>query len=475
MDFPFDIKRACGAAGGVVLGVAFVLLCPDVGLSAQGVTCLGILLGAIVWWVASVLPEYATGLLMLVMFSVFAGVETPVAFSSFSSGTWWLLVGGFALGAGMKRCGLMRRMALAILRLFPRSFSAQVAGLLAAGTVLGPLIPSMTAKAAILAPISGAIGEELGYEPGGKQMQGLFLSMLTGIRNVGPAVMSASIVGYALLGLLPDDVRAQFDMLHWFIAALPWFIVVMCLDYVALVLLYRPRGAASAAGVRGANAPEAPKAAQTEKTPMSTHEKQMLVIVIATVGLWVLEPLHGVATHIVGLAALVAMTACGILDKQAFRQDLSWESLVFMGTVFGLAQVFSSVGISEWIVQLCGPLFQQLSTNPYLFVLGIGVLTVLIRFVVVSEIAYINIVMVFMVPLAMSCGINPWVVGIAIYATVSPWFVMYQNPVYLTAFYAVEGTMARHADLAKFCAPYIAICMLGLLVSVPYWQLLGLL
>lgn len=56
---------------------------------------------------------------------------------------------------------------------------------------------------------------------------------------------------------------------------------------------------------------------------------------------------------------------------------------------------------------------------------------------------------------------------------VNPWFTRYQNPVYLAAFYSVDGQMVRHVDMAKYCVVYVAICMAGLAASVPFWQALG--
>ena len=58
------MKRLIAAALGVVLGACFILLCPDVGLGEQGVRCLGILLGAVVWWVGGVLPSYGSAIVM---------------------------------------------------------------------------------------------------------------------------------------------------------------------------------------------------------------------------------------------------------------------------------------------------------------------------------------------------------------------------------------------------------------------------
>ena len=205
---------------GVVLGVAFALACPtDVGLTEQGIRCLAILILAVVWWVGSVLPTYATAIVMVVLFAVIGGVESSVALSAFTFDTWWLLLAAFGLGAGMKVSGLLRRIALAVVRTFPNTFAAQAAGLMLAGTIVGPLVPSMAAKVSMLTPLAMGIGDELGYERFGKPMQGLFLAMFCGVRSVAPAVLSASVIGYCLLGLLPADVQARFDMLHWLLAS----------------------------------------------------------------------------------------------------------------------------------------------------------------------------------------------------------------------------------------------------------------
>ena len=65
--------------------------------------------------------------------------------------------------------------------------------------------------------------------------------------------------------------------------------------------------------------------------------------------------------------------------------------------------------------------------------------------------------------------------GVCAYATVNPWFVRYQNPIYLTAYYAVDGAMASHREMARYCALYLAICVVGLVASVPFWQAMGIL
>lgn len=492
---PIDKKRAIGAVAGFVAAAVVWAALGNAGLGSQGVVCLAVLAWAIVWWIAGVLPDFVTALLMTVGFMLLGGVEATTVFSAFAGETWWLLLAAFSLGAAMKSVGLMRRMALAIIRKLPNSFAARVGGLIAVGTVVGPLVPSMAAKVSMLGPIAMGLGDAAGYPRKGKQMTGLFMAMFTGVRTVAPAVISASVIGYALLGLLPQDTQAQFNMLSWFIAALPWFAVVLILNYLAIVLLYRPRkgstsadeniaapdsavstapGSATAPAAGVIDAPAAPDQLQ-DLGPMSAQEKKLLVIIVLTVLMWVTQPLHGVSAAKVALVALTLIIACGILTPASFKSGVNWTSLLFIGIVIGLASTFDQVGISSWIVSVAGPVFQSLASNSFVFVLGVALLTLALRFVIVSQIAYLNIAMAFMVPLALAQGISPWVVGFAMYAMVDPWFVLYQNPCYLAAYYSVDGKMCSQGAAAAHCVLYSVICLLGLAVSVPYWTSMGLL
>lgn len=483
------IKLGCAAAGALVAAV-LIATCPIPGLSYQATAVLGILIMAIAWWITGVLPEFVTAVVMAVLFVVVAGISVGATFSTFASSTWWLLLSAFTLGVGMKTSGLMRRIALAIVRKFPRTFRCQVIAQLVTGTVLGPLIPSLAVKGAMLAPLAMSIGDELGYERQGKRATGLFAAMLVGIRTVAPTIVSASVTGYALMATLPADVQEQFNMASWFVAALPWLVVVLALNYFLIMGMYgRGEKAGSSSETVGApgNAQSLNQSSRGGTNegdgkpipdglgPLSAVEKRMLAIILMTVVLWATEPFHHISAMAVGLAALVFMFVLKVIDVPAFKSGVNWTSLLFIGIALGLGSVFAEAGLNDWVMQTCGPAFQALAGNPYLLVLGIGVITVVLRFLIVSEVAYLNLLMAFLVPMAASVGVNPWVLGFSAYALVIAWFAKYQSPIYLAAFYAVDGKMAKHSELAKYCGVYLATCLAGLVVCVPYWQWMGLL
>lgn len=474
------IKRIVGAIAGVTVTVLMALLFRPEGLGEQGCFVLAILAGAIVWWICAVLPEFATALIMVALFALIGQIPATSSFSFFSNPIWWLLVGAFSIGLGMKATGLLERMALAIVSRFPSSFTAQVIGFFACGTILGPLIPSMAAKASLLAPLAMEVGDLRGYRRQGRQATGLFLAMFTGVQTAAPAFISSSIVGYTLLAIYPAQVQAQFDFVHWFVSALPWFVPMAVLNLVALALIYRPRRKDATVESRPdsetATEPSEDElmAKRRELGRMSLDERRMAIITTVTVALWVTQSLHGMAAWIPAVGALVAMTACGIINKKNFGPGVGWESLIFIGIVLGLGDVFAQAGITEWIVAEFTPLVMALADNPYMLVVGIALITIAARFLIVSQTAFINIFLAFVIPIAITLGINPWVIGMASYTVINVWFVQYQNPVYLAAFYSVDGKMAKNSKLAEYCILYTAIAIVCLLIAVPFWQMMGL-
>lgn len=474
------IKRIVGAIAGVVVTVLMAFLFRPEGLGEQGCFVLAILAGAIVWWICAVLPEFATALIMVALFALIGQIPATSGFSFFSNPIWWLLVGAFSIGLGMKETGLLERMALAIVSRFPSSFTAQVIGFFACGTILGPLIPSMAAKASLLAPLAMEVGDLRGYRRQGRQATGLFLAMFTGVQTAAPAFISSSIVGYTLLAIYPAQVQAQFDFVHWFVSALPWFVPMAVLNLVALALIYRPRRKDASADSEPTSETAAEPsedelmAKRRELGRMSLDERRMAIITAVTVALWVTQSLHGMAAWIPAVGALVAMTACGIINKKNFGPGVGWESLIFIGVVLGLGDVFAQAGITEWIVAEFTPLVMALADNPYMLVVGIALITIAARFLIVSQTAFINIFLAFVIPIAITLGINPWVIGMASYTVINVWFVQYQNPVYLAAFYSVDGKMAKNSKLAEYCILYTVIAIVCLLIAVPFWQMMGL-
>ncbi len=434
-------------------------------LSTDAAIALGALVCSIVLWISGALPDYVTALLMAVCFILFAGVPCGIVFGAFSKPSLWLLLTAFGLSLCLSKCGLLNRIARFLLHLFPNSFMGRVLGLTAAGFISAPFVPSMSAKAAVFSPLAMNISDAAGYKRKSKEAAGLFLATLIAIRSPGPLFISASVNGYTLSGLLPQPYKEQFTMSRWFAAALPWFIIVTFLSLFIIWLIFRPKSSQN----------ESSGNVDIPLPPMSRKEKIMLVIISATMLLWMTESLHGIPAYIVSLTALCACLGCGIISSKEFCSEMNWNAVLFIGVVLEIASVFKYLGINEWFIGHFTSVFAFFADKPYLFILTVALSTILLRFVIVSEIALINIYMVFLIPFSMEIGINPWIVSFALYSVVCPWFFLYQSPVYMAAYYACDGEMIKPSQAALGSALYMLICILSLLLSVKYWKWIGIL
>ena len=210
----------------IPLGVWIAFITPPDGLSPQTMKALGITVWAVGWWITQIVPEYVTGLLMCVFWAATKCVPFQTAFATFSTSGWWIMVGAFALGAVAGKTGLLKRISLCVLHLFPASFAGQVWGLIASGTVISPLIPSINAKATLSTPIALSISDELDMERKKAGACGLFGACYVGFVLAGHMFMSGSFTHYVLVGMLPPEYRGV-TWLDWLLWSLPWGLVML--------------------------------------------------------------------------------------------------------------------------------------------------------------------------------------------------------------------------------------------------------
>ncbi len=428
-------------------------------LGFDAAVALGALTAAIILWISSALPDYVTALFLAVCFIVFSKVPCGIVLGAFSKPSLWLLLSAFGLTLCLSKCGLLDRLARFIMNLFPKNFMGRVLGLTAVGFISAPFVPSMSAKAAVFAPLAMSIGQASGYKLKSKESAGLFFAMLAAIRSPGPLFISASVNGYTLSGLLPQPYSDYFTMSRWFLAALPWFLIVTALSLFCTWLFFSPKSGQTVS-----------TDAFTQKLPpMSKKERLMALIITATMILWMTENLHGIPAYIISLTALCICISCNIINSREFCSDMNWNAVLFIGVVLEITSVFKYLGINEWFIRLFTPLFSYFAGKPYQYILLIALSTVALRFVIVSEIALINIYMVFLIPFTIGIGINPWIACFTVYAVVCPWFFLYQSPVYMAAYYATEGKMLKPSQAAFSSGVYIIICIIALLLSAEYW------
>lgn len=439
----FTKKQLIYLMVGLILGIAIALIPAPSGLEVQAMRVIGILVCAIVWWAGQVFHEAVTAILMCVAFVIFGKVPIEVSFSAFSGSTYWLLVAAFGLGAAIKACGLLERIAIILLKLFPKSYRGQVIGLLAVTTITSPFVPSKAAKCTVLSPLTRGISEAMGYKNEGKEATGLFLAYYSAICFSPAMFITASVTTAALVGMYSAEIQAEYTMVKWALCSLPFIVPFFIGNYLYISNRYKP---ASGQKLDVSFLEERQKALG----PWKREEKIMGVIMILTVLSWVLKSVTNIPEYATALIALCATLIFGILPVKQWRNNVAWESLIFIAC---------SVGFFS---------------NPFLLIAGLAVLTLLVRFLILSEIGYLSVFTALLIPLGISAGINPWIIGFILNAFVIGWFLPYQSSVYLTAIYAAGEGWVTIKDTTKYCYVYCIIGLVCMYIAYFLWNLMGI-
>lgn len=464
-------KLVCGVGGVIVcLLFSFILKAPA-SLEAAAVSAgstgdlamriLGITLLAVLWWIGNVWTDWMTTLVMLLLWVLLADVPFTTAFSAFGSTSTWLIVGAFCLSEAVSKTGLFTRISWFLLRIFPPTFTGQVVAMLLVGAVCTPLIPSMTAKAILGVTVASGVATAMGYPNNSAGRYALFMAAWFGFGVTAPAFVNGSIFGYTVLGALPEGAGVTYG--EWFIAMLPWLAVVLVGGFILIKLMYRPEQT-------GALTKEYAIEHYKSLGKLEGKELQSAFILAGAVILWVLESALGIPAAATALIAALLCFALGILDKKELATAPKWSIVVFLGGVLSLGAIFSRVGINVWLQALITPLFERMN-NTFLAAFVIMVMVVLLRLIMASFSATIIIMMTVLIPVAPAIGLSPFIIGILVYTVENCWFVRYQNTTFATCYECVKDTL-DYSGTVKACLGYVILCIIGCLISIPYWSAL---
>lgn len=456
--------------GGLVLaitfGLALHLLPLTHGLTAPARLILEITGFTVVFWVFQVInPGFVSILMMGLM--LLAGVRPPSVFSGFSSGGFWVLVCVLFYGFAMQQTGLAQRMSYYVLALFPGTYTGVMAAFLVIGAVLALGIPSMTVRTAIMVPIAWALVKSVGLQP---RSRGSALIMITCVEM---AVFPGCAFLYgSLFGPVVDQIfHARQLPISWLgyaqVLTLP--VLAIC---VALVFLNRL-----------VLKPEAPLNVSASFGRERLHalgkitrgELITAAVVMGSILFWATDRYHHLPSFLIGMFGLSVFALCGIVRDKDISTGISWPLVLFMGGVFSLASVVQEYKVTDWLAGLVLPSVAHLVGIPVLFLLIVGLVMYLARFLDPSGMLAIPMVFLPVVEVAARAGIAPLVTMAAILITSVPFWVSYQNIWMAMGENITEGLAFTSSQRARLATVYGLTALAALVLVAGYWKLMGLL
>jgi len=449
----------------LIIGILIATATPPEGLTVGAMRFMGIFLITLLFLSIETFQTHITIILSLVALAVF-GVQTiPQAFGQFGSATLWFIIGVLGFGVALGNSGLLRRIALNILKLFPENFNGFVLAQLAAGTVISPMIPSLAAKATLMSPVAKFISQEIGYENDSKPAGGIFSAAYVSNAILGNMFITGSIFAPALLAL----VNEKYSFMEWLSGTWVWGIILLVLTFFFIAYYYKPTAE------QVANTKVKPgfiNEKVAELGPMSKKEIFAAIILVATVVMWVLEKQTGFNNTLSTLIALSLLSVVGLLTPAEFSSKIPWPVIILFGGILNYADLISTLKVGTWLATTLGPILGGTVSNAWLLVPVLCIVTYLLRYAVMSVFATVIITYSIFGPVAASFGIEPFLVAFTTLTAANVYTTSFNNTNYIAA-QAAAGGMVTYKSAKPMAYAYLAINLIACLVSIPLWKLLG--
>lgn len=468
MDKNKKRKLIFGAVGVVLMLVLSFFPAPE-GLTSASMRVIGIFACAVCFWIGDVFPFFVTCIAMFCAFVLTKSVPYAVAVSGISNNILCFMLGAMGISVALTKSGVMKRLAYSIVRMFSPTFRGQTIALLCSGMVINPLIPSVTAKTAMVMPISKGIADAMGYKPKSKGMHGIWAATFTGITICSYAFYSSNFYCIYVRGMLDEAVQERFGFLGWFVASLPWLVILVVGMAIGINLLYKPERNESEMS-REFIGNELKKLGK-----LTRDERITVAVLLICIVLWATENLHGLPSYMVALLAVAVLLMTKVISVADFTKGVGWTMLLIIAILVGLGSVFNEVGINAAISTLVQPMVAPIAHMPVVLLVAVTVICYLLRFVITSQMTSLPILMSVLLPICETAGISPWVMGFVILTATSTWNVIYQNTFAMQGFAAYDGeNNIAYGQVAKSSMCYMAVNILGILISVPIWSAMGL-
>lgn len=462
----FATVRALSALAAIVIfALGWILPLPE-GLGRGGLVTLSAIVATVPLLVANVFPDYVV-MLFLTLALVVPGVVRPAdILGGFAAPAWNMVFTLLAVGVAVARSGLMFRLVLLSLQRLPPRFVPQSVVLCLTGILMTAGLSSGSTRIALGVPIARGITDAMGFAPRSAGAAAVGLMTFFTFLEMGELFQTGTFTGLIVHDLLPAAAKAEITWWRWFFIALPPFIVIGVSMYLVLLFLFKPHRT-------GRVNLDAVRLQQALLGPLTRNEIwSAAVLVLLIVGFATL-PYHGIAPAWLALASFLFLFALGALDQSAFQGGGTLGLLIYCGVILSLGNVFTTLHIDAWLISVVQTSMPAMVRNPYGFVLTISIVAFVMHFFVPWMTASTIIALVAM-PIAAGLGFHPFIPVLVALIAGDHTIVPYVNSGYAIVYFASEGELFTHEQARGPLVIESLLRPVALLLSVPVWQLMGL-
>lgn len=295
---------------GCATGFALAIAPAPSGLPAGTLPTAGVVILCISLWATAVVPEYFTALIFCFLAVTVTGADPQVAFAGFYSIAGWLVFGGLIIAAAVQTTGLGARISTTAVAYVGTSYRSFLWRIVLTAVLMGFIVPSNMSRILVMLPIFLSMGERLGLGVGSNGRTGIALAVAAGSIFPSFGILTAAVPNIVLLGAADSIHNIDITYGEYFLLHFP---VISIVNLVALPFLISALFPAKLQPT----APQAPTASWT------AAERNLLLILLVALALWVTDHWHRISPAWIALGAgilcllprLGCMAAASLLGK----------------------------------------------------------------------------------------------------------------------------------------------------------------
>jgi DASS family divalent anion:Na+ symporter len=320
----------------------------------RGLHLFAIFVATILGIILRPLPMGAVAIIGVALTAITGTLNVADSLSGFAEKTLWLIIVAFMFARGFIKTGLGTRIAYFFMRLLGKRTLGLAYGLAATEFVLGPVVPSNTARTAgIMMPIVRSLARAYGSNPedGTARRIGAYLFMACfNIDIIISAMFLTAMAANPMTQKFAADFGITITWNSWFVAAIvPGLVSLLAIPYL-LYKIYKPEITET---------PEAVEMATAKLKEMgkpSVAEWLMVGVFSFVLVLWVIgEKSFGIDGTTAALLGLGLLLITGVLTwTDVLNEHNAWDVLIWTGALIMMAGFLNKIGMIPWFSKVMG-------------------------------------------------------------------------------------------------------------------------
>lgn len=383
-------------------------------MTVQGKSALAVFGMVFVLWVTQAIPTYASALVAMVLLVFTGGWTQKETLAVFGRDVIWLMLSAFIITSGMEKSGFAKRMALFIVSKFGTTARKALIALGVVNLLLAFVVPSTTARAAMLLPITMMILKVYKAVPGESNFGKQLMLQEVHFNNISTSgILTATAPQILAVGYLQSMAGINITWGQWFAASMPIAILTLAASMLLGNVLYKPEFVTPPSGKDGVSANAALKQDLKDLGPITKTEIKALVIFFLTIFLWATDGKHinmfGFQISLVMVALLASclffMPYIGILDWKETK--IPWDLMIFSCGAYAVGLALNASGAASFLLNSVFDRFNLTSLNQFTLYMIVMFIASFSHLVFTSKTVRVVILIPTLITMAQGLGLNP--------------------------------------------------------------------